>query len=135
MLQSLFTKVAGLEYCEIFKNSFFMGHFRCLLLISTISSKIKNKQHTKHLDNIQWMKTTIQYTLCFVKNRLRNSLGDGRFIVDISYFTLGRICFCQLIGITVESDLAPFMANLVLHYYESKRFLQTKTRPCVFRYI
>ena len=78
------------------------------------------------------MKTTIQYTLCFVKNRLHSSLGDDRFIVDISYFTSGRICFCQLIGITVESDLAPFMANLVLHYYESKRFLQTKNKTMYF---
>ena len=37
---------------------------------------------------------------------------------------------CQLIGIPMGSDVAPFMENLFLYYCERKRLLETiKTRP------
>ena len=56
------------------------------------------------------MKTTIQCTLPFVKSRMRGYMGDDRFAVDNSYFTLASICFRQLIGIPLgfTNDLCTF---------------------------
>ena len=34
--------------------------------------------------------------------------------------TVGDKIFCQIIGIPMEADSAPFLANLFLHFYESK---------------
>ena len=42
------------------------------------------------------------------------------FLSPYFKFTLGSMCFCQLIGIPMDSNPATFMAILFLYYYEKK---------------
>ena len=42
------------------------------------------------------------------------------FLSPYLKFTLGSMCFCQLIGIPMDSNPATFMAILFLYYYEKK---------------
>ena len=41
-------------------------------------------------------------------------------------------CFRQLIGIGIGSNVAPFMANVFLYYYERKWFLYTQSKVRIF---
>ena len=40
------------------------------------------------------------------------------YLLSNCYFTVGSKFFCQIIGIPMGSDPAPFFANLFLYYYE-----------------
>ena len=42
------------------------------------------------------------------------------FLIDNCYFTLGSKIFRQTIGVLIGVDLAPFIANLTLWFYENK---------------
>ena len=48
------------------------------------------------------------------------------YLLDNYSLTLGSTCFGKVIEMPMGSDPAPFMANLVLYYYERKLLLQVK---------
>ena len=48
------------------------------------------------------------------------------FLLDNSYFKVGKKIFRQVIGIPMGTDPAPFMANLFLYFYEKNFVLQLK---------
>ena len=47
------------------------------------------------------------------------------------YFTVGLKIFCQVIGIPMGSDPAPFFANLFLYYYENKWMKDLKRKDLI----
>ena len=47
------------------------------------------------------------------------------------YFTVGPKIFCQIIGIFMGSDPAPFFANLFLYYYESRWMNELKKKDLI----
>ena len=49
-----------------------------------------------------------------------------KFLMNNCYFTCGKQVFRQVIGIPMDSDPAPFMANLFLYHYESKWLKELK---------
>ena len=70
-----------------------------------------------------WTNSQEKYKLYFNKITLKLAIN---YLLDNCYFTLGSMCFCQLIGIPMGSDPAPFMANLFLYHYERMWLLETK---------
>ena len=48
------------------------------------------------------------------------------FLINNSFFQVGPKIFCQVIGIKMGSDPAPFFANLFLLFYESRRLKSIK---------
>ena len=43
-----------------------------------------------------------------------------KYVIENAFFQVGYMLFRQKIGIPIESDPAPFFANLFLYVYESK---------------
>ena len=64
-----------------------------------------------------------KHVLSFNKTSLKLATT---FLLVSSYFTLGSICFRQLIGTPIESDPTPFIRKLFFYHYENKKLLQTK---------
>ena len=58
-------------------------------------------------------KTGRSYSLQEIKSCLK-------FLINNSFFQIGSKIFCQVIGIPMGSDPAPFFANLFLLFYESR---------------
>ena len=48
------------------------------------------------------------------------------YLLNNYYITMGRMWFCQLIEVSMESNQAQFMENLFLSDYQRKWFRQTK---------
>ena len=59
--------------------------------------------------------SSVEYGV-YSKERIHDLID---FVVDNSYFRIGKKVFRQKIGIPMGVDPAPQMANLYLHYYES----------------
>ena len=64
-----------------------------------------------------WSNSQEKYRLFFIKRSLKLAIN---YLIENSHFTLGKMCFRQLIRIPMESDLAPFTENLFLYYNEKK---------------
>ena len=67
-----------------------------------------------------WSNSQEKYRLFFIKRSLKLAIN---YLIENSHFTLGKMCFRQLIRIPMESDLAPFTENLFLYYNEKKWLL------------
>ena len=83
------------------------------------------------LDRVLFGLIVKKYRLPIHKASLKLEIND---LLDNSYFNLGRMSFRQLIGVSMGSDPAGFMANLFL-----KSLLQTKKwdmrKACIFSVI
>ena len=53
------------------------------------------------------------------------------YLLSNCYFTVGDKIFCQIIGIPMWSDPAPFFAKLFLYYYESKWMNELKKKDLI----
>ena len=51
----------------------------------------------------------IRYILCFNKQQIKDAVA---YLLLNCYFTIGPKIFCQIIGIPMGSNPAPFFANL-----------------------
>ena len=65
----------------------------------------------------RWVFRKNKNSIIFDKDLVKQSL---KYLMDNCYFTFGNKVFRQIIGIPMESDPAPIIANLFLYYYESK---------------
>ena len=63
-----------------------------------------------------WTKERSETKISFNKQQMKDAVT---YLLSNCYFTVGMKLFCQLIGIPMGSDPAPFFANLFLYYYES----------------
>jgi len=72
-----------------------------------------------------WTNNKDKYNVTFNKTSLKLAIN---YLLDNCFFTMGTMCFRQLIGIPMGSDPAPFMANLFLHHFEKKWLHNTKKR-------
>ena len=87
-----------------------------------------------------WTNDQGKYNITFNKKNLKLAIN---YLLDNCYFTLGSLCFRQIVGIPMGSDPAPFMANLFLYHYERKWLLKfskkdlrkARTFSNIFRYI
>ena len=53
------------------------------------------------------------------------------YLLSNYYFTVGPKILCQIIGIPMGSDPAPFFANLFLCYYESRWMNELKKKDLI----
>ena len=53
------------------------------------------------------------------------------YLISNCYFTVGPNIFCQIIGIPMGSDPAPFVANRLLYYYESRGMNERKKKDLI----
>ena len=99
-----------------------------------------------------WANNQQKYRLSFTKTCLKLAIS---YLLDNCHFTLGCISFHQMIEsrvghvslvghscgsnswvkLCMGSDSTPFMENLILNYYEKKKFLQTKKQVLQRAYI
>ena len=70
-------------------------------------------------------KPTSDKYLVFDKRTFKQAV---KYIMNNCFFKFGNKVFQQIIGIPTGSDLAPFMANLFLYYFEDKWMRKTKRK-------
>ena len=65
----------------------------------------------------RWIREVNNNRICFSKQQMKDAVS---YLFSNCYFTVGPKIFCQIIGIPMGSDPAPFFANLFLYYYERR---------------
>ena len=72
---------------------------------------------TVYISGVSWsrLKSNTRRSYSF-----QERISSWEFIVNNSYFQVYCKIFCQVIGIPMRSEPAPFFANLVLFLYQSK---------------
>ena len=65
----------------------------------------------------RWVNNIKDNVICLKKHQIKDAVA---YVLLNCYFTVGPKMFCQIIGIPMGSDPAPFFANLFLYFYESK---------------
>ena len=71
----------------------------------------------------RWVKYIKDNVICLNKQHIKDAVA---YLLFNCYFTVGPKIFCQIVGIPMGSDPAPFFANLFLYFYESKWIKRTK---------
>ena len=73
----------------------------------------------------RWIREVNNNRICFSKQQMKDA------VLSNCYFTVGPKIFCQIIGIPMGSDPAPFFANLFLYYYESRWMNELKKKDLI----
>ena len=66
--------------------------------------------------------------ICLNKQQIKDAVAYSFFNC---YFTVGPKILCQIIGIPMGSDPAPFFANSILYFYESKLMKELKKNDLI----
>ena len=75
-----------------------------------------------------WVKNIKDNAICLNKQQIKDAVA---YLLLNCYFTVGPKIFCQIIGIPMGSDPAPFFANLFLYFYESKWMNELKKNDLI----
>ena len=70
-----------------------------------------------------WVNNTNKYNISFDKKDIKLALSN---LLDQKFRNVGNLPFLQTISIPRGCELVPFIANLFLFTFESKKVLQTK---------
>ena len=76
----------------------------------------------------RWVNNIKDNVICLNKQQIKDAVA---YLLLNCYFTIGPKIFCQIIGIPMESDPAPFFANLFLYFYESKWMNELKKNDLI----
>ena len=76
----------------------------------------------------RWVKNIKDNVVCLSKQQIKDAVA---YLLLNCYFTVGPKIFCQIIGIPMGSDPAPFFANLFLYFYESKWMNELKKNDLI----
>ena len=76
---------------------------------------ISQKEHA------YWSKTKPKSSVSFTKNSLKTTM---KYSIKNCFFKAGDTVMCQVIGIPMGIDPAPFWANLFLYQYEQRHMTQ-----------
>ena len=69
----------------------------------------------------RWVNNIKDNVICLNKQQIKDAVA---YLLLNCYFTVGPMIFCQIIGIPMGSDPAPFFANLFLYFYEGTNELK-----------
>ena len=86
-------------------------------VIDLAFKKSKSKYIAVYNKSASWSMKPRSSTFAFDSDSLKSAI---KFILDNSYFSIGKLCFKQIIGIPIGVDCAPALANLTLFDYEYK---------------
>ena len=103
---TLYTK---LEHTQILEAMFYV--------IDLAFKKSKQKYISVYKKAAGWANNPRASTFKFDQDSLKGAI---EFVITNSYFTIGSLCFHQLIGVPIGIDCGPHIANLTLFYYEYK---------------
>ena len=76
----------------------------------------------------RWVKNIKDNVISLNKQQIKDGVT---YLLFNCYFTVGPKTFCQIIDILMDSDPAPFFANLFLYFYESKRMNELKKNDLI----
>jgi len=75
-----------------------------------------------------WVNEFKTNKICWNRQQIKDAVS---YLLSNSYFTVGTKILCQVIGIPMGSDPAPFFANLFLYYFESRWINDLKKKDLV----
>ena len=84
-------------------------------MIDLAFKKAKSKYIAVYNKSASWSTNPRPNTFRFDNSSLKKSI---KFLIENSYFSIGSLCFKQIIGIPIGVDCAPSVANLTLFKYE-----------------
>ena len=75
----------------------------------------------------RWVKIIKDDRICLNKQQI----DAATYLLFNCFFTVGPKIFCQIIGIPIGSDPAPFFVDLFLYFYESKWINELKKNDLI----
>ena len=97
-------------------------------LIDFCFDRGESKSITVNNYGARWVKNITDNVICLNKQQIKDAVA---YLLLNCYFTVGPKIFCQIIGIPMGSDPAPFFANLFLYFYESKWMNELKKNDLI----
>ena len=76
----------------------------------------------------RWVNNIKDNVICLNKQQIKDAVT---YLLLNCYFTVGPNIFCQITGIPMGSDPAPFFANLFVYFYESKWMNELKKNDLI----
>ena len=111
------TSVSTFDFSTLYTK---LLHNKLLMLLNSLIDFCFDGGESKYITvnnyGALWVKIIKDNRICLNKQQIK----DEVYLLFNCYFTVGPNIFCQIIGILMGSDPAPFFANLFLHFYESK---------------
>ena len=81
-----------------------------------------------HVCGARWVKNIRDNVICINKQQIKDAVD---YLLFNCCYTVGPKIFCQIIGIPMESDPAPFFENLFLDFYECKWMNELKKNDLI----
>ena len=88
----------------------------------------ESKYITVKNSGARWVTNIKDNVICLNKQKIKDAVA---YLLLNCYFTVGPKIFCQITGIPMGSDSAPFFANLFLYFYESKWMNELKKNDLI----
>ena len=76
----------------------------------------------------RWVDKINKNHICWSRQQTKDAVS---YLLSNCNFTIGSKILCQIIGIPMGSDPAPFFANLFLYFYESKWMNELKKQDLI----
>ena len=123
------TSVSTFEFSTLYTK---LPHNKILMVLSSLIDFCFDGGECKYITvnnyGARWVNIIKHNVICLNKQQIKDAVG---YLLLNCNFTVGPKIFCQIIGIPMGSDPAPFFANLFLYFYESKWMNELKKNDLI----
>ena len=128
--QRIVTSVLTFDFSTFYTNA--LSHSKRLMVVNSLIDFCFDGGESKYITvnnyGARWVKNIKDNVICLNKQQIKDAVA---YLLLNCYFTVGPKIFCQIIGIPMGSDPAPFFANLFLYFYESKWMNELKKNDLI----
>ena len=112
------TSVSTFDFSTLYTK---LSHNKLLMVLNSLIDFCLDGGECKYITvnnyGTRWINNVKNNVICLSKQQIKDAVA---YLLLNYYFTVGPKIFCQITGIPMGSDPAPFFANLFLYLYESK---------------
>ena len=109
------TSVSTFDFSTLYTK---LPHNKLLMVLNGLNDFCSDGGESKYITvnsyGARWVKNINDNVICFNKQQIKDAVA---YLLFNCYFTAGPKIFCQIFGIPMGSDPAPFFANLFLHFF------------------
>ena len=128
--QRIVTSVLTFDFSTFYTNA--LSHSKRLMVVNSLIDFCFDGGESKYITvnncGVRWVKNIKDKVICLNKQQIKDAVA---YLLLNCYFIVGPKIFCQIIGIPMGSDPAPFFANLFLYFYESKWMNELKKNDLI----
>ena len=123
------TSVSTFDFSTLYTK---LPHNKLLMVLNSLIDFCFDGGESKYITvnnyGARWVKNIKDNVICLNKQQIKDAVA---YLLLNCYFTVDPKIFCQIIGIPMGSDPAPFFANLFLYFYESKWMNELKKNDLI----